>query len=176
VTFNHGVEGSSPSALTNKIRHNLHFCFPATADWEVVGKRGGMLMPIDDTATWSQGALAFKSIFDGLRSAISMVREAKGSRDADQGKEETKLIEAALEKASAATAIAEAEVAKALGFELCKCQFPPIPMLTVGHIDNPNAKMVGPVYECPKCGYNSARVWSYTRTAPPRAKEAAASS
>jgi hypothetical protein len=108
-------------------------------------------MPIDDPATWSQGALAFKSIFDGLRSAISMVREARGSRDSDQGKEETKLIDAALEKASAATAIAEAEVAKALGYELCKCQFPPIPMLTVGRIDIPNLKMLGPVYECPKC-------------------------
>jgi hypothetical protein len=32
VTFNHGVEGSSPSALTNEIRHNLHFaCFSKTA-------------------------------------------------------------------------------------------------------------------------------------------------
>lgn len=124
-------------------------------------------MPLDDPATWSQGALAFKSIFDGLRSAISMVREVRGGQE--HGKEESKLIEAALDKASTATAIAEAEVAKALGFELCKCQFPPTPMLTVGHIDNPPAKMVGPVFECPKCGYNSARVWSYTRTAPPRA-------
>ena len=25
VTFNHGVEGSSPSALTNEIGHFLHF-------------------------------------------------------------------------------------------------------------------------------------------------------
>jgi hypothetical protein len=126
-------------------------------------------MPIDDPATWSQGALAFKTIFDGLRSAISMVREARGkSGDADHGKEETKLIEAALEKASIATAVAEAEVAKGLGFELCKCQFPPIPMLTVGHIDNPDAKMRGAVYECPKCGFNSAGPWSYSRIAPPR--------
>jgi hypothetical protein len=175
MTFNHGVEGSSTSALTNKTGSFLNFNFPDWSSWEAHGKREVFLMPIDDPATWSQGALAFKSIFDGLRSAISLVREARGSRDSDQGKEETKLIVAALEKASTATAIAEAEVAKALGFELCKCQFPPIPMLTVGHIDNPNAKMVGPIYECPKCGYNSARVWSYTRTSPPRAKEAASS-
>jgi hypothetical protein len=140
-----------------------------------MGSKGAIAMPIDDPATWSQGALAFKSIFDGLRSAISMVREAKGSRDSDQGKEETKLIDAALEKASVATAIAEAEVAKALGFELCKCQFPPIPMLTVGHIDSNQSGMHGPVYECPKCGYNSARMWAYTRTAPPRTKEPAPS-
>jgi hypothetical protein len=31
-TFNHGVEGSSPSALTNEIKHNLNFdAFPKTA-------------------------------------------------------------------------------------------------------------------------------------------------
>ncbi len=60
--------------------------------------------------------------------------------------------------------IAEAEIPNALGFELCKCQFPPIPMLTVGHIDNFDADMHGPVYECPKCGYNSARIWAYRRT------------
>jgi hypothetical protein len=104
--------------------------FPDKPDWEAHGKPAGFWMPIDDPATWSQGALAFKSIFDGLRSAISMVREARGSRDTDQGKAETKLIAAALEKPSTATVIAEAEVAKALGYELCKCQFPPIPILT----------------------------------------------
>jgi hypothetical protein len=126
-------------------------------------------MPFDDPGTWSQGALAFKTIFDGLRSAISMVREARGkSGDADHGKEENKLIEAALEKASIAASVAEAEVAKALGFELCKCQFPPIPMLTVGHIDQRGVKLFGPVYECPKCGFNSAGYWNYNRIAPPR--------
>jgi hypothetical protein len=85
------------------------------------------------------------------------------------------LIEAALEKASIATAVAEAEVAKGLGFELCRCQFPPIPTLTVGHIDNPTAKMRGAVYECPKCGFNSAGPWSYNRIAPPRTAVPAAS-
>jgi hypothetical protein len=145
---------------------------PRNPHWEDHGK---IKMPIDDPATWSQGALAFKSIFDGLRSAISMVREARGSRDTDRGKEETKLIEVALEKASAATAIAEAEVARALGFELCKCQFPPIPMLTVGHIENPHANMRGAVYECPKCGFNSAGPWGYNRIAPRRTTGPAAS-
>ena len=186
-TFNHGVEGSSPSALTKEINNLTGFAagskmprvgtvlanrLPRAGKW----KQGATAMPIDDPATWSQGALAFKTIFDGLRSAISMVREARGkSGDADHGKEETKLIEAALEKASTATAVAEAEVAKALGFELCKCQFPPIPMLTVGRIDIPDLKMRGPVYECPKCGYNSAGPWGYNRIAPPRATEPAPS-
>jgi hypothetical protein len=125
-------------------------------------------MPLDDPNTWSQGALAFKSIFDGLRSAISMVREARGS--SGDGKEESKLIEAALDKASIATAVAEAEVAKALGFELCKCQFPPTPMLTVGSIDQPGVKKSGAVFECPKCGFNTAGPWAYDRIAPERQK------
>jgi hypothetical protein len=39
-SFNHGVEGSSPSALTNEIRHNLNFSFPAWPLWEAHGKQG----------------------------------------------------------------------------------------------------------------------------------------
>src|SRR3954454_8628784 len=39
VTFNHGVEGSSPSALTKKIRHNLDFTGPAEAlVWAACGQ------------------------------------------------------------------------------------------------------------------------------------------
>ena len=122
-------------------------------------------MPLDDPGTWSQGALAFKSIFDGLRSAISMLRELRGGEI--HGNEESKLIDAALDKASAATAIAEAEVAKALGFELCKCQFPPAPMLTVGYFDRPVGKREAgdAVFECPRCAINTAGPWSYIRTA-----------
>ena len=121
-------------------------------------------MPLDDPNTWSQGALAFKSIFDGLRSAISMLREVRGGQK--HGNKESKLIEAALDKASTSTAIAEAEVGKALGFELCKCQFPPTPMLTVGMLSG--RPEVGPVFECPKCGFNTAHPFGYERLAPER--------
>jgi hypothetical protein len=96
VTFNHGVEGS-PSALTNEINNLEQNCSPGSANWEA---SQCLQMPIDDPATWPQGALASKSIF-GLRFAILMVREARGSQNTDRGKEETKLIEAALDKASA---------------------------------------------------------------------------
>jgi hypothetical protein len=91
----------------------------------------------DDPAAWSQGAAAFKSIFDGLRSAIGMLHDLRGKSESTQ--KEGELIDAALDKASKATAIAEAEFAKALGYELCKCEFPPVPMLTVGHISNAHA-------------------------------------
>jgi hypothetical protein len=116
-------------------------------------------MPIDDPATWSQGALAFKSIFDGLRSAIGMLRDIRGNGAAPE--REGELIDAALEKASSATAIAEAEVAKALGFHLCKCEFPPTPMLTVGSTSR--GDMSGAVYECPKCRFNTALPFTFNR-------------
>jgi hypothetical protein len=60
--------------------------------------------------------------------------------------------------------IAEAELAKAFGYELCKCDFPPTPMLTVGYFNwnhGANKKEGDPVYECPKCGYNTAGPFNY---------------
>jgi hypothetical protein len=52
-------------------------------------------MPIDDPNTWPQGAAAFKSIFEGLRSAIGALRDLRGS--ADTPSREGELIDAALE-------------------------------------------------------------------------------
>jgi hypothetical protein len=104
---------------------------------------------------------------DTSRAAIGLVKDTKELLPQD---ERAATITAALATAESSSRIAEAEVAKALGYELCKCQFPPTPMLTVGHIDNAYAKMFGPVFECPKCGYTTARMWAYTRTAPPRAQ------
>jgi hypothetical protein len=121
-----------------------------------------------DPITVSQGATAFKNIFDGLRSAIGMLRDLRGSQQ--PSKHEGELIDAALDKAATATAIAEAEVAKALGYQLCKCQFPLTPMLTVGHANSQLAHqrgVQGQVYECPKCGFNSALELSCTRITPP---------
>ena len=124
-------------------------------------------MSLDDPSAWAQGATAFKAIFDGLRSAIGMVRDLRGSNDAGSAAQH-QLIDEALEQASRAARVAEAQVAQALGYELCRCEFPPIPMRTVGHIDQPGIKRRGPVYECPKCGYNDAGPWQYLRIATPR--------
>ncbi len=44
-----------------------------------------------------------------------------------------RLIDEALDQADKATKIAEAEVAQALGYALCKCGFSPTPMRTVGY-------------------------------------------
>lgn len=52
-------------------------CNPA-----ILPEMGESIIPIDDPNTWSQGAAAFKGIFDRLRSAIGMLRDLRGSGDA----------------------------------------------------------------------------------------------
>ena len=123
-------------------------------------------MPIDDPGTWAQGATALKTAFDSIRSAIGMVKDVRSLGGGSE--QEQKAIDTALATASSNTAIAEAEIAKALGYELCKCEFPPTPMRTVGYINLPAYKRAGQVYECPKCGYNTAAPYRYQRIAPPR--------
>jgi hypothetical protein len=121
-------------------------------------------MPIDDPNSWAHGATAFRQIFDGLRSAIGLVRDIRASGATAPA--EQKLVDEALSKAEVAANIAEAEIAKALGFELCKCRFPPVAMLTVGHHLAFGGQKSGPVFECPRCGFNTAAPFNYTRIAP----------
>jgi hypothetical protein len=118
-----------------------------------------------DPITIASGIATVKTAFDALRTAIGLVNDTKNLLPKD---EKTATITAALATAASTSLIAEAEIAKAFGYELCKCQFPPTPMLTVGSIDNPQAKKEGPVFECPKCGFNTAGMWNYKRIAPPR--------
>ena len=118
-------------------------------------------MPIDDLNSWAQGASALKVAFDAFRSAVGLARDLRGGTPAEQ-----RAIDEALDKASTAAQLAEAEIAKALGYELCKCEFPPIVMKTVGY--GRNAKISGAIYECPKCGFNTALGWGFKRIAPPR--------
>jgi hypothetical protein len=124
-------------------------------------------MPIDDPNTWLQGATALKAGFDAFRSALGLLRDTKKTLG-DDDKARTKAVDEALDHAERAAGIAEAEIAKALGYELCKCEFPPTPMLTVGYKLERGQAGKGPVFECPKCGYNNAGPWSYNRIAPKR--------
>jgi hypothetical protein len=118
-----------------------------------------------DPVTIVSGIAAAKTAFDALRSAIGLIKDTK---DLLPKNETTAAITAALATAESSSRVAEAEIAKAFGYELCKCQFPPTPMLTVGSIDNPHQNMRGPVFECPRCGYNTAMMWNYNRIAAPR--------
>ncbi len=123
-------------------------------------------MNLEDPNAWAQGANAFKAIFDGLRGAVGLLRDIRSAGAGNEAQQQ--LVDEALDKAEKAAKIAEAEVAKALGYELCKCEFPPIPMVTVGQMEQRGANKAGPVYECPKCGYNTAGPFRYNRIAPAR--------
>lgn len=52
-----------------------------------------------------------------------------------------------LEEAQKALAASEAQLAQALGYELCKCTFPPIPMLSKGYHERHDVE----IFECPNC-------------------------
>ncbi len=119
-----------------------------------------------DPVTLVTSLSAIKTTFDALRSAIGLVKETKELLPKG---ETTATITAALATAESSSRIAEAEVAKALGYELCKCQFPPTPMLTVGyHTRSQSHRPGSPVFECPKCGINSAGPFMFERAAPER--------
>jgi hypothetical protein len=119
---------------------------------------------LPDPITIVGAATAIKTTFDALRSAMGLLKDAKGLLPSGDQREAA--ISQALATAESSSKIAEAEIAKSLGYELCKCEFPPTPMLTVGeHNGRPKT---GPVYECPKCGFNTAGPFMYNRIAPER--------
>jgi hypothetical protein len=125
-------------------------------------------MPFDLTSV-TEGLGALKTAFDGIRSAISIIKDVRST--GSNTEQEQKAIDTALTVASTNTAIAEATLGQAFGYQLCKCDFPPTPMRTVGYVDIRLAngmKEGEPVYECPKCGYNNAGPFTYKRIAPPR--------
>jgi hypothetical protein len=125
-------------------------------------------MALHDPNALTKGSAALKNAFENIRTAIAMVHELRALGGVST--QEQKTIDAALEAASSNAAIAEAEIAQALGFELCKCDFPPTTMKTVGYFDRPVSghRASDAVFECPKCGFNNAGPWAYTRTAPER--------
>jgi hypothetical protein len=127
------------------------------------------MMP--DLASWVTGAAAVKTAFDTLRSAIGLLKEAKDLLP--EGDQREKAITVALDAATTSAKIAEAEIAKALGYELCKCEFPPTPMLTVGYMtanQTPATALGKPVFECPRCGINNAAPFTFQRATPAQRK------
>jgi len=123
-------------------------------------------MPIDDPSTWAQGIDAFKGAIDSVRSAIKMVKDVRSLGSGTE--QQQKAIDNALREARLKAATAEAQLAKALGYELCKCDYPPTPMRTVGYMtSNQKNHQIGElVYECPKCGRDTAAPFGYKRIGP----------
>jgi hypothetical protein len=129
----------------------------------ISGAKWRVPIPIDDPSTWAQGIDAFKAAIENIRSAIGMVKNARSGNEQQQ-----KAIDNALREARLKTVIAEAQLAKALGYEFCKCDYPPTPMRTVGYItSNQKNHQIGElVYECPKCGRDTAAPFGYKRITP----------
>ncbi len=102
-----------------------------------------------------------KAFIDASRSALGL---AKDAQDLVPDSEEKKAALQALEIAESSSEVAKAELAKALGYELCKCEFPPIPMLKVGYRTvGGGMREVVEVFECPKCKQNNAGPFMFER-------------
>lgn len=114
---------------------------------------------VDDGSSFAAGLAGVKVAFDTIRVAFGILKDTRELLPQDKAK----AVGTAIAQSEEQFAIAKAEIAKALGYQLCKCKFPPTPMVTVGMgISN---RQQGPVYECPECGINSAHPYSFTRTA-----------
>ena len=123
-----------------------------------------------DPVTIIQGIGALKTVIDSIRGAVGLAKDVRlygGSTEQQQ-----QVIEASLTLASSNAAIAEMQLAQAFGYELCKCDFPPTPMRTVGYFnrDHGERRAGDAVYECPKCGTTNAGPFNYQRTVPERQK------
>jgi predicted RNA-binding Zn-ribbon protein involved in translation (DUF1610 family) len=100
-----------------------------------------------------------KSVFETVRTMLGVFKDAKDLLPADKQAAANLAIEASTKQLS----IAEAEIAQALGYQLCKCQFPPIIMLTVGTKEDVKTSTNRAVFECPSCGANTAHPFRFNR-------------
>lgn len=105
---------------------------------------------IFDPMLWKQGMDTVKSGVDLVRSAVSVFKEARGvmTDDAKRAAIDGSLAQAekAMAQADRQFQIAEAQAAKALGFHLCTCSFPPPIMTSIGYHHHGVER-----YECPQC-------------------------
>jgi hypothetical protein len=116
-----------------------------------------------DLTSLSDGIALFKSGMDGIRGALSIWKDIRGA--VPEGAER-EAVSRALEKSEEQLQIAEAQIAKGLGYDLCECAFPPTPMLTVGWMNGVSNKISSrAVHRCPKCGIMDNSGWAWTPTA-----------
>jgi hypothetical protein len=136
-----------------------------------------------DVAAIATGMSLAKSGFEALRTALGLVKDVQAALPAGEKKE---TVEQTLKAADNQLRLAEAQIAEALGYALCRCEFPPTPMLAVGHREAvgreretlrlwqqsqgraPSPPMIL-IHECPKCGADDAGGRAYQKTAALRA-------
>jgi hypothetical protein len=106
-----------------------------------------------------------KSGFDAVRTVLGLVKDVQVTLPPGEKKE---AIGKSLAHAEREVQLAEAQVARALGYRLCQCSFPPITMLLAGFrldaFDNHQN-----LHECPACKTNTARLEAWERTVGPQA-------
>jgi hypothetical protein len=103
-----------------------------------------------DLSALSDGLVSAKSGFDLLRGAVGLLKDVQGVLPAGDKKD---AVGTSLSQASRQLELAEAQIAKGLGYPLCRCTLPPNPMLEVGEYWSPMAVRVV-VNECPRCHRN----------------------
>lgn len=83
----------------------------------------------------SLGIAALNSALDGIRKVRDLLPANKRRDEIDEG----------IAEAERNTKLAEAQIAQALGYQLCRCKFPPIIMLTIQSSSNIE------IFQCPQC-------------------------
>ena len=85
--------------------------------------------------------------FGALKDAIGLTREViTWMRNRKGSDKDVEVIVKKLDDAEKATKLAEAQIAQSLGYQICKCAFPPTIMLSVEHRD------LVEIFKCPRCG------------------------
>jgi hypothetical protein len=104
-----------------------------------------------DVAALAAGMQAIKTGFDTLRTALGLVKDVQGVMPAGEKKE---TVAVSLAEATKQLKFVEAQIAQGLGHQLCRCIFPPAPMLEVGEqYSITEERML--IYECPLCNRNT---------------------
>jgi hypothetical protein len=111
-----------------------------------------------DVAALAAGLQAAKTGFDVLRTALGLLKDVQDVMPAGEKKD---AVATSLNEAEKHIQIATAQIAQGFGYPLCRCNFPPTPMLEVGEyfigaplpasspIQLPSKRVV--VHQCPRC-------------------------
>ena len=82
-------------------------------------------------------------VFKGIMAIIALLKQAK---DLLPDSSEKRAVEQSLEEAERKSKLVEAQIADALGYQLCKCTFPPQIMLSIGFRQGLE------YFSCERCG------------------------
>ena len=96
---------------------------------------------------------AMESVKLGLSLFSEAIGLAKKTHDLLPESDDKEAIGKSLEQADKASKLAEAQIAQALGYELCKCTFPPQIMVSNGY--KLDSHMHKEEYICPACKKSS---------------------